>query len=279
MKLFFIFFTTIFLTQSVFACDVVDDNGRTLHFPHPAKRIISLAPDLTEILFAVGAGKKIVGVMQGSDYPDAAKKISRVASFNSLDSEKVLALHPDLIVAWSEESFIPQLYKLGIPVYLSHQHRIIDISVTMQKLGCLAGTIRQSEIAVNKFLQQYKNIQKQYSHKKIIPVFYQVWSQPLMTITKNSWISDAIALCGGKNIFSDLSGTAPEINTEAVIMANPAVIVGIDTTYWQKWPTLSAVKNNHVYSIYPDLIERASPRILAGVSQLCELIDAARVGT
>jgi len=219
-----------------------------------------------------------VGVMQGSDYPSAAKKIPIIASFNHIDSEAILALHPDLIVAWSENGFVSQLSRLGIPVYLSHQRKITDIPRTMEKLACLSGTSQPAQNAIKHFQYQYERLQKKYAHKKNITVFYQVWPTPLMTITKNSWISDVIALCGGTNIFADLIGAAPVVNIEAVIASDPAVILGTGAELWRKWPKMTAVKHHHLFSINPDLIERASSRLLAGAKQLCELMEAAREG-
>lgn len=271
-----LFLLTIVMAYPVYSCEVIDDSGKKIQLTHPANRIISLAPDLTEILFADGAGKKIVGVIQGSDYPASAKKIPVVASYHGVDAEAILALHPDLIVAWSEESFAPQLYKLGIPVYLSHQRKITDVPKTMQKLACLADTTQQSENAIQSFSKTYAQLQKKYSQRKTVSVFYQVWSAPLITITKKSWINDAITLCGAKNVFANLSGAAPEVNIEAVIKANPDVIIGANAIMWQKWSKLSAVKAKHIFSVNPDLIERASPRILQGVEQLCELIEVVR---
>src|SRR6185437_7999029 len=135
IRLFLFFICSVFVCD-VFSCDiVVDDVGNKITLSHPAERIISLAPDLTEILFFIGAGKQVIGVVSGSDYPLAAKNIPLIATFNSVEIEKIMALQPDLIVAWTETNYAVQLKKLGIPIYLSHQRKLMDVASTMRKLG------------------------------------------------------------------------------------------------------------------------------------------------
>ncbi len=265
----------------VFACEVMDDLQHVVTLSHPAKRIISLAPDATENLFAVGAGDRIVGVMQGSDYPLAAKKIPVIARYNAIDTEIILSLHPDLIVAWSNGVNMKQLEKRGIAVYVSRPRKLTDIPITLKKLGCLVGNEKMANEVANAYLQRYSLLSKQYTQKKPVTVFYQLWSSPLMTITKQSWINEAINFCGGKNIFENLKTTAPEVTIESVIVKNPDMIVGADKKddwkkSWQSWKNLRAVKHQLLMSVDPDLIERASVRLLDGVSQLCTSMDYAR---
>lgn len=251
---------------------VTDDAHELVILKTPAKRIISLAPDLTEILFAIGAAPQIIGVVQGSDYPDAAKKIPVVARFDSLDVESIVALHPDLIVAWAggmSPAKIHQLKSLHVPIYLSAQHFLKDIPVTMQRLGDLTGHEKKAKAIAEAFTREYKNLQQTYSHRSPMTVFYELGNHPLMTVTKRSWINEAITVCGGKNIFADLPGVALAVDREAVMVANPEVIVGNVTK--QEW------KNKpNVFSIHPDWIERAGPRILLGVKEMCVCINQAR---
>ncbi len=281
MKMRWFFLLLAFVLHGANACEVIDDAGQKIKLAHPAQRIISLAPDLTEILFAAGASKHIIGVMQGSDYPEAAKTIPVIANYNSIDVETIVALRPDLIVAWSEESFAEKLKTLGIPVYFSQQKKITDIPDTLKRLGCLAGTEKMANQAAEQFSQRYLLLQKKYSHKKVVSVFYQVWPKPLVTISKASWINDVISLCGGKNIFANLKGAAPEVNLEAVLVANPEVIIGTDTKLdwekmWSAWPQISAVYNQHLFAINPDWVERAGPRLLVGVDAICRDLELAR---
>lgn len=257
----------MFVVQASLAQQVCDDTQQNVFLLHPAKRIISLAPDLTEILFAIGAGNKVIAVVRGSDYPAAAKKLPVIATANQLDSEAIIALHPDLIVAWAggvSPTALRQLKQSHIPVYLSWQKKITDIPQTMLRLGKLTGTKDKAQLAADVFLKRYLQLKKQFATKKPVTVFYQVWSQPLITITKNSWINDVIELCGGKNIFADLPGVSPQVSMEAVIARQPAVIFG-DPTIWQQWLRLHA----RFYYLNPDLIERAGPRLIEGATVIC----------
>jgi iron complex transport system substrate-binding protein len=267
--------------NTVYACEVRDDSNHIVNLTKPAARIISLAPDLTELLFAAGAGNQVVGVASGSDYPPAAKKLPVAASYNSLNAEAILALHPDLIVAWaggSSDAVMQSLQNFGIPVFFSHQKNISDIPVTLQKLGCLAGTQQIANQAALNFSARVHALQQKYSGKKPISVFYMLSEHPLMTVNKDSWITQIISMCGGQNIFANAKGIAPQINLEAVLAANPDVILTSDTNRswkkeWNTWPQLFAVKNKFLYSIDPDLLERAGPRLIDGAEQICDDLD------
>jgi iron complex transport system substrate-binding protein len=267
------------------ACDVIDGSGQHVRLSQPAQRIISLAPDITEMVFAMGAGGHLVGVMQGSDYPLAAKTKPVVGSYHSIDIEKIISLHPDLIITWSTtfSRSLSVIKRLGIPVYVSDPHRLEDIPHTMKQLGCLTGMENTAQDQARYFLQELNRLRMQYEHAKSIRVFYQIGAYSLITVNKNSWINEVISLCGGQNVFANARFAAPEMSWEAVVSANPQVIVTdaqmLDWKQrWQRWPQIAAVKQQHLYAIHPDLIERASPRLLQGVSQMCVALDAARKG-
>lgn len=260
------------------ACVVYDDLGRVVSLTHPAKRIISLAPDMTETLFAAGAGSAIVGVMQGSDYPIAARHIKVIGRSGSIDSEQVLALHPDLIVTWSAVQIPQSIKNMGIPMYTSHITKMTDIPVTLRKFGCLAGTEPVATAAADQFMRRYLMLKNTYAMTPPVSVFYQVWPLPLLTITKQSWIDDVITLCNGQNIFRTLAGVAPEVNLEAVVRANPDVMIATSATQqWSSWANLTAVKYHHIYVIDADLIERAGPRLIDGAAAMCQQFAMARL--
>jgi iron complex transport system substrate-binding protein len=266
----------LFFHLQVFACDTVDDSGKALHLQQPAKRIISLSPDLTEILFSIGAGKKIVGVMRGSDFPSQARQLPIVADYQAMDREAIVILHPDLVVTWSDYRPAQQLKKFSIPIYVSHPKQLTDIPKTIRRLGCLVGDEKTAEKVAKQFEEHYQILKTKYIHARKVRVFYQVWSKPLVTVTQNSWINDVISLCGGQNIFANLSGVSPEVNVEAVIAMNPDVIVGLEMSHWAQWKILSAVRSHQIYSLNTDLIERAGPRILDGAEAMCHILDEER---
>ncbi len=269
--------------SSSFALVVSDDLGEQIQLQQPAMRIISLAPDLTEILFAIGAGDRVIAVVQGSDYPAAARRLPVVGAYNGLDLERVLALHPDLIVMWGS-SFARQVSvfkKLGIPIYQTQPEALVDVARTMRHLGYLVGKNAEADHVASGFLQRLLTLKKKYGRRKTITVFYQIGTTSLFTINKKSWINQAITLCGGQNVFADARLLAPEVSVEAVIHANPAVII-MDTrqavlrSRWQRFPMLSAVQHHAIFTIDPDLIDRASPRLVDGVAALCEALQRGR---
>ncbi len=281
MKTLFIAWICIIVFTPTFGYEVTDDAGQKIVLDHPPARIVSLAPDLTENLFALGLGEKIVGVVRGCDYPRDALKIPIVASYDSISVEKILSLHPDLIVAWRDARFIPQLKKLNVPIYLNQPHRITDIPKVLRNLGMLTETSRKAEEVALNFENHLARLKKTYSHEKPVSVFYQIWFSPLMTITRTSWINDVITLCGGKNIFENLRGSASSVSMEAVLLSNPEIIIGSRESHdlknsWAHYKTLRAVKNKNVYTLNPDKIERASVRLLQGAEELCQIIDKDR---
>jgi len=266
---------------------VVDDAGHSVSLNQAAKRIISLSPHITELLFAAGAGDAVVGVVEFSDYPDAARSIPRIGNFSVFNIEAIIALHPDLIVAWQSGNPMAQvntLHKLGIPVFLSEPRALDDVASNLRRLGKLAGTSVQANLAADHYTQTLVELRNRYQAQKTVSVFYQIWHQPLMTINKDHIISQAIDLCRGRNVFAELPVLDPQINIESVLLANPQMIVagGASASYpqwkqdWLRWPQLQAVSKGHLYEMPPDILQRNSPRILQGVATLCDMIDQVR---
>jgi len=267
--------------------EVQDDSGRTVHLTRAARRIVSLAPHATELLFDVGAGDKLVGVVSYSDYPPAARALPRIGGAENLNLEAIIALRPDLVVAWQSGNPRPQverLQALGIAVFYSEPRRLDDIATNLLRLGELAGTRRVAEQAAQIFRAAYKNIGRQYAQRPPVRTFYQIWHQPLMTINGEHLISQVIELCGGRNIFAGLGTLAPVINREAVLAADPQLIVAgsrspngqHELDVWRAWPQISAVRDRQLYVIDPDIIQRQTPRVLQGATILCRQLVQAR---
>ena len=267
-----------------YACTVIDDDGHLIRLTTPAQRIVSLAPDITEILFAIGAGHHVVGVISGSDYPSAAQQVLSVGSYQGLDLERIISLRPDLVVAWGH-TFSRQLAilkKQGIPIYRTQPRHLEDVPRTMQHLGCLAGTAVLANQEATRFLRQIAVLRQQYQGQKPITLFYQIGSYSLMTINKDSWINQVITLCGGRNVFANAKWVAPEVTWEAVVAANPQVIVSDATQAdwkkrWMRWQGVAAVKQDLLFRLSPDLIDRAGPRLVEGATQLCYFLQQARL--
>jgi iron complex transport system substrate-binding protein len=268
---------------------VRDDAGHVVELDAPARRIVSLAPNLTELLFAAGAGDRVAGTSEFSDYPAAARNIPRIGGGAGLDIEAIIALQPDLVVAWESgnpDGQLERLQRLGMTLFLSEPRQLLDVPGTLVRLGQLAGSEQVAEAAARAFELRYRELQRRYSTRPTVTVFYQVWRQPLMTVNGEHLISDVIRLCGGRNVFSDLPVLAPQIDIEAVLAADPAVIiVGTGGTSeiaelqdWQRWSMLTAVAQGHLYGVQRELLVRHSPRILDGAEQVCGILEKVRNG-
>ncbi|TAK67848.1 MAG: cobalamin-binding protein [Betaproteobacteria bacterium] len=266
---------------------VTDDAGRAVTLKAPAQRIISLAPHLTELLFAAGAGKQAIGTVEFSDYPEGARAVARVGDSALLDLERIVELRPDLILVWQHGNAQRQLDKLlslGIPVFYDQPNRLSDIPRSIERLGRLAGTEVVATSVARAFRAREADLRKRYAGRAPVRVFYQIWEQPLMTINDEHLISDVIRLCGGHNVMADLKQLAPVISTEAVLAADPEVIAGAtaepnmrdDLDNWKTWPRILAVKRDNLFVIHTDLISRHTPRVLDGAQQMCENLDKAR---
>ena len=266
---------------------VTDDYGRRITLREPARRIVSLAPHLTETLFAAGAGERMVGAIEHSDFPEAAKSLPRIGSETGINLEALLRLKPDLVAAWPNAGSrrqIDRIAALGIPVYRSEPRELDDVARTLLALGELAGTRAAAGAAAKAFRARAAALQRAHADKSRVRVFYQVWDRPLMTINGAHLISKVIRMCGGDNVFAHLPVIAPPIDREAVLRADPEIIVasGADSRRptwlddWAAFPGLTAVARGDLHAIPPDLMQRHTPRILDGAERLCAIIDRAR---
>lgn len=269
------------------AVSVTDDSGRQVSLAAPAQRIVSLAPHITELLYAAGAGERLVAVGSYSDYPPAARALPQVGSHSSIDYEHLLALQPDLVIAWQSGNggrTIERLRALGLTVFVSEPRRLEDIPRTLERFGQLAGSSTSATPAAQAFRQRLQQLAEEYAQRPRLQVFYQIWNAPLMTINGEQVISQVIRLCGGENIFADLPTLAPQVNLEAVLAADPEVIVASEVgpqppawLYdWRRWPQLKAVQQGNLFFLPSDLIQRHGPRILEGAELLCQQLAQAR---
>lgn len=266
---------------------VVDDLGQRIVLAAPARRIVSLAPHATELLFAAGAGERVVGAVQYSDYPPAAKAVPRVGGYSALDFEAILALKADLAVGWASGNnpeSLQRLKQLGLPVFASQPSRLPDIPDVIERLAVLAGTTAAGTRAATDFRARLAALTSRYAERAHVTVFYQIWNRPMMTVSDAHLISDVMRACGGRNVFGELRLLAPTVNEEDVIRLDPQVIIasGLDEAKpewldaWKRWPKLTAVRRGNLYFIDPDLIQRPTPRVLDGMERMCALLDDAR---
>ncbi|MGW8395037.1 cobalamin-binding protein [Pseudoduganella sp. HUAS MS19] len=267
------------------AITVNDDDGKPVTLQKPAQRVVALAPHVTELLFAAGGAGKVVGAVSYSDYPEAAKQVPRVGDNRQVDMERLLAMKPDLLVVWrhgTSERQIDQLRQLGIPMFHSEPKKLDQIADNLEKMGKLLGTEPAANAAAKELRQKLAALRAQYAARPPVRVFYQVWDKPLYTLNGEHIVSDALKVCSGQNIFADQKVTAPVVSMEAVLEADPeAVFATAEKDYggvnlWRPYKTFKATRQDNLFTIDGNLLNRAGPRMIAGTAVLCEKLEEAR---
>ena len=266
--------------------EVTDAAGTRIALPAPAQRIVSLAPHATELLFAAGAGSRVVGVLSPADWPPDAARLPRVGDARALDLERIVALKPDLAVAWPylAPAQIERLRALGLPVYISDPHTPEAIAEDIERLGALAGSTDAARARAAEFRAKLSALLAKPRDGSKLSVFYEIWNQPLYTIGGKHLITTALDLCGGGNVFAWLALPAPQVSLEAVLAAAPeAIVAGTDDAVrpawldeWKRWRELPAVAHGNLFVVDANLLHRAGPRFADGVAQLCAALDQAR---
>ena len=270
------------------AVSIVDDRGREIRLAGPARRVVALAPSLAELAFAAGAGGRLVGVARFSDFPPAARELPQVGDAARVDFERIVALKPDLILAWKSGNAagdVDRLERLGYPAFVSEPARLADIPRLLRAIGVLAGTLAAAVDAAADFEREIRALRSRHAKARKVRVFYLIWHRPLLTVNGAHMISDVIALCGGVNFFADVNLLTPSVTLEAMIGAKPEVIVGGGSAGGEKefaaqWrassvPSLRALPAHY---INPDHIQRQTPRIVEGAKAVCSALDDVRRG-
>ncbi len=268
------------------AVQAIDDTGATVTLAAPAARIVSLAPHATELLFAAGAGARIVGVIATSDWPPEARTLPKIGDARSIDLERIVALAPDLVVTWpyTAPAQVETLRARGLPVFTMDPKTIDGIAADLARLGALTGTETQARVQADAFRARLGALHARFALAPRVRVFYEVWNAPLYTIGGAHLITQAIAVCGGDNVFAALALPAPAVSIEAVLAARPdAIIAGAEGGVrppwlddWRRWTALPAVARGNLFAVDADLLHRAGPRFVDGIDQLCAAIAAAR---
>jgi iron complex transport system substrate-binding protein len=269
------------------AVTVVDDAGRTLTLPRAPQKIVSLAPGATEMLFAAGAGGRVIATVEFSDEPAEAHDIPRIGDSNAIDVERVVALRPDVVVVWeggSNAGQVAQLERLGFPLYRHKVERLTDLPPSLRRLGVLADTKVAAEKAALDVESRLARLAKTYGSGAQLSVLLEVWNRPIYTVGGSHMMTDSLRLCGARNIFADLKEQGPAVDLEAVIARNPQVIVAVAPpgvgrewlAEWQRYGTLQAVKNKALVPFEDQRLSRLGPSALGGTEALCQSLDALR---
>ena len=263
-------------------------NAAGLSYAQGYERIIALAPHTVELLFSMGAGERIIATTQFADYPEQAKNIQRVGGYHGLDIEAILALKPDLIIAWeggNKEQDILRLEELGLNVVRGKTETLDRLGPHIRELGTLLSIENKADALASEFEAALAQRRAQYAQEEPVAFFYQLWLEPLRTLTANSWVNDTLTVCGGENVFAEHAmSDYPQVSMESVLLKQPEAIVvpshhgDVIATgeMWLNWPEVPAVKNAHIFYIDGDILHRFSLRLLEGIDAVCEAFDQVR---
>jgi len=249
-----------------------------------APSIVSLAPFLTELVYAVGAGDRLLGADRYSDYPPAARAVPRIGDAWQLDIERIVALRPSVVLAWTSgnaPAAVAQLRQLGLRVEFFDPQHLAEVAAALERIGELTGRTAAGTARAAEFRAAVEALHRRYRGRQSLTVFYQVSRRPLFTLNGEHLVSEVLALCGGVNPFAALPARAPEIDVEALLAADPEVIIAgskdaVELEAWRAWDGLKAVRHGQLYLIDPDLIVRQGPRLIQGIEQICTDLETAR---
>jgi len=266
---------------------VTDDAGDHLTVAAPPLRIASLAPNVTAMLFAAGAGAQVVATTQYSTEPPAAAGIPRIGDANAIDLERLVALRPDVIVAWpggESPAEVARIVRLGIPIYRERVGTLAELPASVRRLGVLAGTQHAADREADALDARIDALQRRYASAKPVTVLLQVWSRPVYTVGGPHLLTDALRLCGARNVFGDLPELAPPVSAESVIARNPQIIIAVGPrresaswlAEWRRFPGLRAVAAGNLLALPDQRLTRMGPEVLDATEALCRAIQTAR---
>ncbi len=242
-----------------------------------ALRVVTLAPNITELAYAVGAGDDVVGVSEYSDFPPSAKKLPVLTTLGKVNLEALLALKPDLVLIWKEGQWDPSftlLPSFGVEVQSISTKSLKDIPLAMEQIGAITGHPLDGETAAKTFRTTYDHL-KQTQPTRVSSVFLEEFDSPLYTAGQASFLTEILSLCGAQNVFSEIQGESAPVSMESVMIKNPDVIIALKPAsiqLWQAWPSMKAVKQGRVFEIEPDTLARPGPRVLQGAAEVCRLM-------
>jgi iron complex transport system substrate-binding protein len=271
---------------------VVDDLGRQVNVPPAPLRIVSLAPGATEMLFAAGAGSQVIATVEYSDEPPAARAVPRIGDVAAVDMERLVALRPDVVVSWAGGGNPAQRQKIGelhIPIYEQQVARLADIPAAVRRLGVLTGTPATADRAANDMERRLAALTATYGSgaRRRQSVLMQVWNRPIYTVGGRHLMSDALVLCGARNVFADLPEAGPVVDTESVIARDPDIIIAAAPTGegaawvadWQRLRSLAAVRNGRVVAFEDQALSRLGPSVIGATEALCKTLAAVSRGS
>jgi len=267
---------------------LVDDGGHKVALAHPAHRIVALAPHLTELVYAAGAGDRLVAVGKYSDFPPEALSKPVISDAFAVNYEALATLEPDLVLVWGSgtpERIKSKLRTLGVPVYEIEVRSVAGLADTLRSIGRLAGTEGVAQARAQAIASDWAALRATYAGRRPVRVFFQLWDAPLMTLNGQHLISSAITACGGTNVFAELPTLTATVSWETAVQRDPELVMTAGRPgesarpgRWADFPRVSATRHGQFGRIDGDLIARSGPRFVDGARQLCGAIDHARQG-
>lgn len=275
------------VAQAALANSCVQDDVKQPVCVKQTQRLVVLAPHLTEIVDFVGGMSKVIAVDGSSNFPESVNTLPKLGNPWMLGAESILARKPDLVLVWQSGismDVVAQLRKAGVPVFVSEPRSIEQVASTMHRVAKLLGTDTTSQPGIARWVKQFDDLRVKFAAKTKVPVFYQVWSQPLMTLGGQHVVSEVIQVCGGQNVFASLPSLAAQVSVESVLKREPAVLLNSGSAQdhlnfvqqWSAWPNVPAVQNKDVYTIPNDILVRNGPRLIEAARLVCDYIDTAR---
>lgn len=253
------------------------------------QRLISLAPHATEYVYFLGAGDRLVGAVEYSDYPAAAKQVPRIGGYQTISLEKLASLAPTLVLIWpsgNPANIYDSLKERNFPLFETEPHSVADIANELRQLAKQLGLGKEAEEKVARFEHSIAALRQQNAQRSSVSVFYQVWEKPLYTLGGTHFFNDLLAICGGRNVYADLNEPAPIVAFESLLARKPQVILSsiqhgnqpLDTwrQSWQQWQQIPAVQHQHMYYVDADIFTRPTPRAIDAANTLCQHLEQAR---
>jgi iron complex transport system substrate-binding protein len=273
--------------QAALANSCVQDDLKQPVCVKQTQRLVVLAPHLTEIVDFVGGMSKVIAVDGSSNFPESVNTLPKLGNPWMLGAESILARKPDLVLVWQSGismDVVALLRKAGVPVFVSEPRSIEQVASTMHRVAKLLGTDTASQPGIAGWVKQFDDLRAKFAAKTKVPIFYQVWNQPLMTLGGQHVVSEVIQVCGGQNVFASLPSLAAQVSVESVLRREPAVLLNSGSALdhlnfvqqWSAWPNVPAVQNKDVYTIPNDILVRNGPRLIQAARLVCDYIDTAR---
>jgi len=275
----------LFISSNVYGATFTDEVGRRLEVPGSPRRIVSVAPSVTETLFALGLGDRLVGVSSYCQFPPEALKKEKVGGYINPSLEKIVALRPDLVIGIAEgdlTTFVDRLAKLKIPVYITNPKNVFGVITSIQHIGKVTSSARSAQRVTQAIRERVQAIQTKVQGRLRPRVLHVLNFEPLISAGKGTFVDDLIRLGGGRNIAETAQGKYPRFSLEEVLAVDPEVIILASMRsddplteqrqWWGRWKTITAVRQGRIHVLNSDLIHRPSPRIVDGLEQVARAI-------